>query len=45
MLKVKYGNRFVKYKMQVAPVIFGFGSGSTDDIRARAELPSGRVKF
>jgi hypothetical protein len=28
MLKVKYGNRFVKYKMQV----FGFGSGSTDDI-------------
>jgi hypothetical protein len=26
MLKVKYGNRFVKYKMQVARVIFGFGS-------------------
>jgi hypothetical protein len=31
MLKVKYGNRFVKYKLQVARVMFG--SGSTDDVR------------
>jgi hypothetical protein len=44
MLKVKYGNRFVKYKMQVARVIFGFGSGRVaHDIRARAKLPSGRI--
>jgi hypothetical protein len=32
MLNVKYGNRFVKYKMQVARVMFGFGPGSTYNI-------------
>jgi hypothetical protein len=53
MPKVRYGNRFVRYKMQVARVIFGFGSGSTDDMRVgvgpgstqyiRARTGSGRI--
>jgi hypothetical protein len=33
MPKVRYGYRFVLYKMQVARVIFWFGSGSTDYMR------------